>query len=320
MCTIPVAFRMAKHSPEDGGMMECIRIAFGYHMDNGWLGPFVAIGSFVLTYIYTFRTLKFMSAGNAHYYRCYLVLKWIARLARPVAATHPNFPRIQITTSNVRSLIACVEVILNFGARYQRRIETYVSSIATCCLLLLALLVVVVINQITMQDEGGDVDRRRFRESCPVWSALYVIALFTAMTYLMIIAGASANAALQDLVTNLTSARWQLRKRGVAAVAANGAQAATCGEGRGIEGVDDEEGVQGEGDSGVWLEGRQRVAREEKELDDLLSMAVEIVDRYHKTNPVSLAGVMCNSESGWTLLTVVGTAGGFILGQMFNAL
>ena len=49
-------------------------------------------------------------------------------------------------------------------------------------------------------------------------------------------------------------------------------------------------------------------------------MAVEIVDRYHKTNPVSLAGVLCNSESGWTLLTVVGTAGGFILGQMFNAL
>ena len=34
----------------------------------------------------------------------------------------------------------------------------------------------------------------------------------------------------------------------------------------------------------------------------------------------SLSGVRLDSESGFGLLTVVGTAGGFILGQLFNAL
>ena len=214
-----------------------------------------------------------MSAGNAHYYRCFLVLKWIARMARPVAATHPNFPNVQMTPCNVRSLIACVEIVLNFGARYQRRIEIYVSSVAGACMLLLGLMIILILNQITMdQSDDGIEGRTKLRESAAVWSVLYVIALFTGMVYLMVLAGAQANAALQDLVTNLTSARWELRKRGRAA-ADTEAAALACGGDQAVREIED---------------GRPRPlnAEEEKELDDVLAMAIEIVDRYHKTKSV----------------------------------
>lgn len=64
---------------------------------GSWESSFCVITALFLSFNYFGRTLFFLSAATAHYYRVYLLLTFLLRLIRVVPETHPNFPVLQLT-------------------------------------------------------------------------------------------------------------------------------------------------------------------------------------------------------------------------------
>ena len=128
----------------------------GAMLGDSWeINLCVMVSSF-LSFNYFGRTLLFLSAGTAHYYRIYLLLTFLSQLIRVVVSersvnstqaflsavsrqpsvtpsqtlaiqpeTNPNFPVLQLSPQNVRSLMSCMDIVLHFGERYKRRIDAF---------------------------------------------------------------------------------------------------------------------------------------------------------------------------------------------------
>lgn len=206
---LPLAWRWRSSSEATASSDEAFHAALG---GNSKVVTYTIIVAAATTWLFFGVGVCFLSVGVAHLYRMYLVLDWITQLARPIAATHPNLPHLQltghVTTTNAKTILICLSVVLKFGERYKRRIECYAGFALGMAMVGLACVLVRVVLE--SPDEDGVADGRVTPGLDPFTCViLYIIVVVTGVAFRMISLGDASNSCVSLLASHITFARWR---------------------------------------------------------------------------------------------------------------
>ncbi|CAK9104268.1 DNA polymerase eta (Radiation-sensitive protein 30) (AtRAD30) (Y-family DNA polymerase H) (AtPOLH) [Durusdinium trenchii] len=162
---------------------------------------YAVVTSALICYMHVFLAGLFAVMGIVHYKRMMMVLQSICRLTRPLFCVFPNLPQAQLSgrvgVENMRAVLACFEVTLRLGGRYQNRVEAYIATLASAATLGMSFIVVGVVIGVHNQMNSFTV---------------VILSLnlgVTAIMFQMIWYGSKANENFGLLANNICRARWR---------------------------------------------------------------------------------------------------------------
>jgi len=162
---------------------------------------YCVVTSGFLCYLHILLSGLFAVMGIVHYKRMHLVLESICRLTRPLFCMWPNLPQAQLSGTvgleNIRAVLACFEVSLRLGGRYQTRVESYVATLALAAAVGMGFVLVGVVVGVHNQMNSFTV------------VVLSLVSGFTILMFRVISFGAKANDNFALLQNNICRARWR---------------------------------------------------------------------------------------------------------------
>lgn len=171
---------------------------------------YCVIATFYITFKFVMVCTLFVAGGVTHFHRNAMLINALAQLARPVIATHPNMPRVQLegehAAENLISLMVCLDIALRYGVRYKNRVEAYVGTVWMGNLVVLFGLYATVLYRNKHHIEVND-NISHFELSALI--ILYCVSVCMLFVVKMILAGAMGNNAFGILAHNLNSRRWR---------------------------------------------------------------------------------------------------------------
>ncbi|CAK8998461.1 unnamed protein product [Durusdinium trenchii] len=195
---VPMIWRAVASSAEDTSRPDLIlQAAFGRSPPV----IYAVVTSALICYMHVFLAGLFAVMGIVHYKRMMMVLQSICRLTRPLFCVFPNLPQAQLSgrvgVENMRAVLACFEVTLRLGGRYQNRVEAYIATLASAATLGMSFIVVGVVIGVHNQMNSFTV---------------VILSLnlgVTAIMFQMIWYGSKANENFGLLANNICRARWR---------------------------------------------------------------------------------------------------------------
>ncbi|CAJ1416500.1 unnamed protein product, partial [Effrenium voratum] len=174
-----------------------------FHAAVGNSAPvmYCVVSSALLCLIHCILAGAFAAIGPIHYQRQQIVIDSVRLLTRQTACLYPNLPQVQLcgatACANVRAVLACFEVVLCMGGRYQIRVESYIATLAGSAFIGMSVVLVSVIVGVHTEMNPFTV------------TTLFFSVFVTVMVFEMIYFGSKANENFGKLGTNICRARWQ---------------------------------------------------------------------------------------------------------------
>ena len=190
-----------------------------------WIVLGCIVVSFAVTMMVAMVYLIFLSVNVCHYFRMYMVHRWLALLIRASFESHPKFPQIQLCGAsrfgghNVLAWLKCRSIMCFFGKRYENRLDAYMLMVSFLAV------VAVVVPFLRLLQAGGfggngdddDLQNKldRMKESSFLWTSLCLFCVTAAMLTTTVVFAANANLELDKALGSLTHHRLRLHSLSV---------------------------------------------------------------------------------------------------------
>ena len=224
---------------------------------------------------------------SAHYYRGFLLFKYLTMLIRTDFATYPNFPQLPLVCAgdwhgqsigliNLSAWLQVRAILGKIGERYKARADAFatMSGLASMGLMVIGLVFELVTR--------GDDRVQELAKRASTWIIVYVYTVVLSMIGLMLSAAAATNFEAKQQKLMITQQRMRLSR--------------------------------------LVLTASERELAAIEALDGALELAVERVDALAEVEPISVLHVSVDTGTVTTFASTCGTILLYVIGKFTGGL